>query len=470
MAGTGKSTIARTVAHVLAKQKRLAANFFFSRGRGDLSHAGKLLTSIARQMAAFSPNLKTRICEVITNDDRIFQQSMRDQWTKLIYQPLSRSKSIPDSYQTLTIVIDALDECGRQEDIRLLLRLLAEAKDLETVQLRVFITSRPEIPVNLGFTGLPDGVYENFILHNIAPYIIRHDIGIFLKHEMHNIQKERSLDPGWPGERILEMLVEKSGGLFIYAATVCRFIGDLKWLPDKRLHIVLGGSNAQQSPTQNLDQMYTQVLTSSIFGECNEKEQGLLGQRFRDVAGPIMVLFDWLSVIDLARILPEVAESISIVLESVKSVIRVPKDQCTPIQLLHPSFRDFLLDEQRCQDNNFWIDQQEAHLRMANTCIGLLSNTLKRDMCSLKQPGTLKIEIETSKIDHYLTKAVQYASRYWVGHIQKSKCGSQLASQIHIFLQAHLLHWLETLCLMGKIPNAVLAIGDLRSIFEVSDL
>lgn len=32
MAGTGKSTIARTITRSLAGQKRLAANFFFSRG------------------------------------------------------------------------------------------------------------------------------------------------------------------------------------------------------------------------------------------------------------------------------------------------------------------------------------------------------------------------------------------------------------------------------------------------------
>lgn len=60
MAGTGKSTIARTVARTLTEQKRLAANFFFSRGRGDLSHAGKLLSTIAVQLAATSPTLYMR--------------------------------------------------------------------------------------------------------------------------------------------------------------------------------------------------------------------------------------------------------------------------------------------------------------------------------------------------------------------------------------------------------------------------
>src|SRR4051794_3002651 len=43
MAGTGKSTIARTIARELQAQNCLGASFFFSRGGGDLSHAGKLV-------------------------------------------------------------------------------------------------------------------------------------------------------------------------------------------------------------------------------------------------------------------------------------------------------------------------------------------------------------------------------------------------------------------------------------------
>jgi hypothetical protein len=47
LAGTGKSTIARTVARKYSEQERLGASFFFSRGGGDVSHAGKFFTSIA---------------------------------------------------------------------------------------------------------------------------------------------------------------------------------------------------------------------------------------------------------------------------------------------------------------------------------------------------------------------------------------------------------------------------------------
>jgi hypothetical protein len=45
-AGTGKSTIARTVAHECYDKGCLGASFFFSRGKEDVSHAGKFFTTL----------------------------------------------------------------------------------------------------------------------------------------------------------------------------------------------------------------------------------------------------------------------------------------------------------------------------------------------------------------------------------------------------------------------------------------
>jgi hypothetical protein len=47
IAGTGKSAIARTIACKYHNKNHLGASFFFSRGGGDVSHAGKFFTSIA---------------------------------------------------------------------------------------------------------------------------------------------------------------------------------------------------------------------------------------------------------------------------------------------------------------------------------------------------------------------------------------------------------------------------------------
>jgi hypothetical protein len=55
LAGTGKSTIARTVAREHFGKKCLGASFFFVRGGRDLGHAGKFVTTIAIQLASSVP-------------------------------------------------------------------------------------------------------------------------------------------------------------------------------------------------------------------------------------------------------------------------------------------------------------------------------------------------------------------------------------------------------------------------------
>ena len=393
---------------------------------------------------------------------------MRDQWTKLIYQPLMILSGDPQSPPCFVVVIDALDECGRQEDILTLLQLLREAKDLRTVQLRVLVTSRPETPVLLGFNTIPGDVHEDFMLHNISPAVVQHDIATFLRHELNKIGGSHSLPVDWPGEQKLEILVGRSSGLFIYAATVCRFVQDPKWPPAKRLDIVLRGSDDGQSPTQRLDEMYVQILRSSVIGECSRKEESILSRRFRDTVGPIVILFDSLSSVALTGLLPNLSEVIDITLESLKSIVYVPEDHSSPIRLLHPSFRDFLLDQNRCSDRSFWIDEGKTNHDIAQQCLDIMSKTLKRNICHLKTPGTLRSQIESTIVDRYLPPHVQYACQYWVGHLQKGSLHLHNSTQVYDFLRDHFLHWLDALSLIGKIAEAVLMIQTLGSIPEVS--
>lgn len=136
------------------------------------------------------------------------------------FQPLSNLNKVLHQLQIFGLVIDALDECEGEEDIRLILRLLAQAETLESVQLRVFVTSRPETPIRLGFYNIPEGSHQDCILHNISPSIVDHDISIFYRHELQTTWKKCDL----PEQQTVELLVKKAGGLFIWAATACRFI------------------------------------------------------------------------------------------------------------------------------------------------------------------------------------------------------------------------------------------------------
>jgi hypothetical protein len=163
LAGTGKSTIARTVAREHYDIGRLAASFFFSRGGGDLAHADKFFLTIAAQLARTIPNLHSHISTSIRDHDNVSGLTLRDQWNDLIKKPLS--KLGPGCRQSpMLIVIDALDECEGDDDVCFLLKLLMEMRDITTIQLRVFITSRPEAPTRLGFRQMPSILHHDLIL------------------------------------------------------------------------------------------------------------------------------------------------------------------------------------------------------------------------------------------------------------------------------------------------------------------
>ena len=469
MAGTGKSTIARTVAHMFDSQRSLGASFFFSRGVGDLGHAASFVGTLANQLAAASPSLKRFICEAITTNHNIAMQGLRNQWKELIVQPLSR---LNGQRLTLSLVIDALDECENQEDIKLILQLFVEIKDLVAVNFGIFVTSRPETPIRLGFRDMSNITYQDLVLQNIPRSIVEHDIRNFLKHDFHQIGSEHNLQ-GWPSEMDIESLVQASDCLFIYAATVCRFVRDPNWLPDQRLHLILQSNAKGSQPTAKLDEMYTQVLRCSITTDQGEVEKAELGKRFRNLVGTIVLLFDVLPAPVLATLLSIPTREVEISLKSLHSLLNIPESPDLPIRLLHPSFRDFLLNIERCQDTQFWIDQNSVDKKLVTNCLRLLSNILRRDICGLKMPGATASKAQDD-INVHLPLHVQYACQYWVDHLERADHNSRIEAglcdngQVHSFLQTHLLHWLEALSLMGKTSQGIVMITKLERMFQVS--
>jgi hypothetical protein len=472
MAGTGKSTIARTVAHTFSDQKRLGASFFFSRGAGDLGQATKFVSTLACQLATMSPMLKMHICQAIAEQDNIDRQGLRNQWKELILRPILK---VGNQCSNLILVIDALDECDHEESIKLILQLFVEAKNVVAEKLKIIVTSRPETPIRLEFGDMPEIIYQDLILHDIPRSIVERDICAYLRNELREVKVEHNAGQDWPGDEHLKVLVERSDCLFIYAATACRFIKDPDWCPEERLDLILQGEIVGESPTAKLDNIYTDILKHSVVKNRQGLEKNKLSERFRKIVGAVIVMFDVISAITLANLLPISITNVNLTFNSLHSVLSIPKEQDFPIRLLHPSFRDFLLDKKRCQDEQFWIDQEIVHKNIVHSCLQILFQTLKRDICDLRKPGILTQEIESDVIDSHISKHAQYACRYWVEHLQRlspahrTEVGLHDNGQIHDFFQKHFLHWLEALSWIKQTSEAVLMITMLKNIVEVDN-
>jgi hypothetical protein len=186
----------------------------------------------------------------------------------------------------LILVIDTLNECEYQNNIRVILGLLAEVNNLNVIQLRIFVINRPETPIRLGFRDIPP-LHQDFVLHNISQSVIEHDISIFRKHKLRNTREERFLPPDWPSEQSVDILIRKADKLFIYAATACLFIGDPNWSPEDRLCLILRSNSPNQSSTPMLDEMYTKILEYSVIVNCKEQDKPELSKRSRQTVDPL---------------------------------------------------------------------------------------------------------------------------------------------------------------------------------------
>jgi hypothetical protein len=431
-----------------------------------VSHAGKFFTSIAVQLANNVPSLQQHIYDAITKRQDVASQSLRDQWRQLVLYPLSK----PDCNAcqcTYVLIVDALDECDDDNNVRIILQLLAEARSLKTVRLRVFLTSRPEIPIRHGMYRIPQPEHQDFVLQNIPPAIINHDISLFLKYNLGIIGQEWTLGADWPGEQALRQLVLNASGLFIWAATACRFIREGKRFALKRLDTILKGSSSTiTAPEKHLNEIYIAVLKHSISPDYTDEEKEELCGMLKHTLGSMVVLLSPLSAFSLSRLLHLPKEVIDRTFEDLYAILDIPEDQTRPLRLHHPSFRDFLLNEDRCGDSSFWVDEKQAHQTLAAGCIRLMSISLKQDICCLDDPGALVANIESSQVEKCLPAELQYACLYWVQHLKRS--GAQLYDQVYQFLQDHLLHWLEALGWIGKTSEGILAIISLESIALVS--
>lgn len=152
MAGTGKSTISRTVSKIFKEKGQLGASFFFKRGGGDRGNANRFFSTITRQLVIKIPDLAPGVSKAIEDDPDIASRLFKDQFNKLLLQPLC-CLNHDQTTEIIVIVIDALDECDGEKDIQLLLQLFSQIRGPSSVQLRVFVTSRPELPIRLGFQG-----------------------------------------------------------------------------------------------------------------------------------------------------------------------------------------------------------------------------------------------------------------------------------------------------------------------------
>ena len=366
-AGAGKSAIAQTIAEYCAKERRLGASFFFSRGKMGRSNAARVFPTIAYQLAISVPEIRTFIERIVEDDPSIINKSRDIQLQKLIIEPHqaitpSESLNLPK-----VIIIDGLDECEEVSVQQHILSLLGHALADRQLPLRLFITSRPEPHIRDTF----DRFVPQYICHHITldnSFLPDKDIYTFLRsgftdiHDSHHHTMASILKP-WPSEAAIDFLVQKSSGQFIYASTVLKFIDDGDCRPPEQLKIVMGITGSNSTAFTALDHLYHQILSTN-----SDTNRLLL------ILGIIITLHHPLSVHHIECLLSLKDGDVRLGLRRLHSLLDIPDPNPSsvhlPIRLHHASFSDFLTDPVR--SGQFFIQTTTHHTHLTCLCLRTL--------------------------------------------------------------------------------------------------
>ncbi|CUA76118.1 Lissencephaly-1 homolog [Drosophila mojavensis] [Rhizoctonia solani] len=436
MAGTGKTTIACTFSEALEQGKRLAASFFCTRTTAECKDITRIIPTIAYQLARYCTPYQSSLCEVLGEEPDLGSKHVRKQFERLLRDPLLHSaNAMPEN---LVIIIDALDECEDHTGVELLLDLLFQ--HAPTFPLKIYVTSRPE-PEIYNRMALHSHAREVIHLQDIEQSLVQADIELYLRTELTDLS---------PSASDVEELVQRSGALFIYAATLVRYIQSGKRLadPHDRLRSVLDMAYETTKHHTQIDALYTAILKSALNNdELEIKETNNIWAVLRTVLlarEPISI--DTISTLSGINNPTRVLSAI----QPLRSVLH-QSEQTRVVTTLHASFPDFMFSNER--SGAFFCDSVKHSHALAERCFVVMQGQLRFNICGLETsfiPDAVVNGI-AGRIKENILAPLAYACCYWGSHLALASKSEGLLSLLNEFLCHRLLFWMEVMNLRSEI-------------------
>jgi hypothetical protein len=266
-AGVGKSAIAQSCAEELRSRGQLGASFFFTTyGCDDHCY---FFTSIAYQLSTEFADYREHLNRKLHSDPTLVGKRLRSQFKELIGDPFRELKQAGKHAGCRVILIDGLDECKDKEAQREIIEIVAASIHDQTMSFNWAFFGRPEPQIEAAFA---DPMVASICNSTFLPISrgIDGEIELYLRSGLENIIRRRGITTSvpWPSEQDIRNLVSATQGLFIYAATVLRFVEQRKTQhdPQELLRMVLRNSSPGQdeistrTPFEALDDFYTLIL------------------------------------------------------------------------------------------------------------------------------------------------------------------------------------------------------------------
>ena len=460
LAGTGKSTIAQTIAERIFAHGNLGASFFCSRDFEDRRDLRYIFPTLSFQLAHKYPEFRSILIPLLQSNTDIVHESLYNQMEMLIAEPLS-SLDI-----STVIIIDALDECVDEDPQSAILSIMGRLVE-EIPNVKFLITGRPEPRIRSGFRlGLLRPLTDIFVLHEVEPSVVNADIRLFLEHGLRELANRSGIDQGsWPTDEQLDLLCERAAGLFVYAVATLKFLDHAFTPPSKKLDVIMGApgnttyeGKAKLRPSVTLDSLYLSSFRDAFNGMDTGDDENV-----RLVIGTVVLAVNPLPPSAISTLVNLEKQEVMNLLRLIQSLLKLPEDPDFPVLPFHKSLPDFITDPLRCSDRRFHIPPETGHLKFTLNCLKLMSSSLEQNLLLLPDYA-LNSEVKDLKarVDNHISTALQYACKSWCNHLIEVRGDiTTIIPALHSFLEEGFLPWLEVLSIIGAAKDAVIALEKL---------
>ena len=423
-AGTGKSTVAKQIVEDWKSEGKAVVSFGFSITAVDTKFNAKFCQTVAAKVADLRDfgSFRSTLAEAVRKNLALETLNFNEKFEELLLAPLEKANN------PLLIVIDALDECDKRDRSELLSVLLGKLKGLPMV--RVMITSRPE----------PD-IVEKLNHHELVRSsklqgdgdidMTTEDIQRYISSMFTNSRKLHSIQSYAP------KLAKSSNGMFIYASTAYKYLED---------SLDLDAALATIERINGLDGLYSQIMERAI-----PEDDAVSLQAVHSIIQVILAAQRPLSVSEIQALLKK-GQAVQSVVDVLASVLSNGAGD-TPIEILHPTFQEYLTDRRR--SGIYFVDVNTGHKSLAIGCLNIWGAK------SVKFPN------ETSDA---IAPILQYAVLSWPIHAAAAISGtndqddiSSLESLLLSFFKNDLIDWFEWIVLLEAVYRSIKNLATLGS-------
>jgi len=237
----------------------LGATFFCSQSAAAYD-VHRIFPTLSFQLAQRFPQFGHAIAEVISLNPEVIDRFLLErQFSDLIQSPIQRARDFLLCHPVI-IVIDALDECQDQNQVKDFLTILF--RRAQNLPIKFFITSRPEPRVREAFRISPVTLQERLCLHDVEKELVDADIELYLRKRLGTLEGRSEYSPEWPTDEAMKTLVCRCDKLFIYAATACHYI---EAGPDANARLSQLVSISSTPGMYALDTLYGAILNAAYL-------------------------------------------------------------------------------------------------------------------------------------------------------------------------------------------------------------